>query len=294
MGHFRYICAKYSKNMTKYTHLTERCSSFMRSGAAWRLKAHGYTFSEAYWRLREGKGLLCAYDRETLEQWSALITAVRRGTAALSPLRAEDKRALKAKRESLLERMETYRDYIEVGTQPQYLYDGTTPGIMEHVLVMRTGNGVREADPTGQQQVWQSLDTESLRRQAADIYQEVVKYREAYAAAPENMKERMQPPQEREENLYGSRYTKDKVWQIRTGHDERSSVGAGINRRLYMIWDIPARTDDNVRSICRQNRAALDAYSLWKEENRCTPTPYDEQLKAAHDVLDRIEVPSPV
>lgn len=278
--------------MTKYTHLTERCSSFMRTGAAWRLKAHGYTFSEAYWRLREGKGLLCAYDRETLSLWSGLITAVRRGTAASAPLKAEDKRALKAKRESLLERMEAYRDHLETGTQPQYLYDGSTPGIMEHVLVMRTGNGVRYATTDEQQQVWQSLDVDSLRRQAADIHRQTMEYSKTYETAPKHMKERMMPPQEWEENHYGARYMKDKAWQIRTGHDERSSVGAGINRRLYMIWDIPAATNETVRSICRQNRAALDAYSQWKEEHRYAPTPYDEQLKAAHDVLDRIEVPS--
>ena len=67
--------------MVKYTHLTERCSGFLRTGAAWKLKEHGYTFSAAYWRLREGKGLMSAYDQESLKRWSSLITAVRRGTA---------------------------------------------------------------------------------------------------------------------------------------------------------------------------------------------------------------------
>ena len=292
MGQYHYICTKYSKNMAKYTHLTERCSSFMRTGAAWRLKAHGYTFSEAYWRLREGKGLLCAYDRETLALWSGLITAVRRATAPLTPLRAEDKCALTAKRVTLLEKMEAYRDRVEAGTHPVYLYENSTPGIMEHVLVAHTGNGIREAVPQEQLGVWQSLDVDSLKRQAADIYRETQEYTKTYEAAPEDQKQRMLPPEEWTRCRYGQRYMKDKAWQIRTGHDERSSVGAGINRRLYMIWDIPAATDGTHRDICRQNRTALDAYSKWKDDCRPCPPPYEEQLKAAHDVLDLIEVPS--
>ncbi|MBR5612302.1 MAG: hypothetical protein IKW43_04065, partial [Bacteroidaceae bacterium] len=96
--------------MVKYTHLIERCSSFLRTGVAWKLKEHGYTFSEAYWRLRDGKGLLSSYDQESLKQWSSLITNVRRNTGSLSVLTPNDQKELKNKRESILVKMEAYRD----------------------------------------------------------------------------------------------------------------------------------------------------------------------------------------
>ena len=112
--------------MVKYTHLIERCSSFLRTGVAWRLKQHGYSFSQAYWRLREGKGLLSLYDQESLKQLSCLITYIRRFTGPLKKLNPVDQRELNVKRDKLLIKMEAYRDRLEAGTNPQYLYDETS------------------------------------------------------------------------------------------------------------------------------------------------------------------------
>lgn len=120
--HIHYICSRKLWLMVKYTHLIERCSGFLKTGVAWRLKEHGYTFSEAYWRLREGKGLLSSYDQESLKMWSNLITSVRRDTGALRMLSSNDQTKLKDKRNKLLEKMESYRDKLENGSIPLYIW----------------------------------------------------------------------------------------------------------------------------------------------------------------------------
>lgn len=276
--------------MVKYTHLTERCSGFLRTGAAWKLKEHGYTFSAAYWRLREGKGLMSAYDQESLKRWSSLITAVRRGTAPVGKLKSEDQAALKAKKESLLQRMEEYRDWLEQGVRPQYLHDGTSPMVMEHLLAMRVGDP-REATPTQQQEIWESLDIDSIIREAEQCLKDIKTYADNYAAASDERKGMMQKPEEWTAYHFGGRFVKDKVWQIRTGHDERSSVGAGINDRLNFIWNIPSRTDNNHRTVYEADLVQLESYRQWKEANSMAGVPYEMMLAKVQDVLDNIRIP---
>ena len=53
------------KPQVKYTHITERCSSIIKAFASLRIEQQtGDTVSAAYWRLREGKGLLTPFDKE--------------------------------------------------------------------------------------------------------------------------------------------------------------------------------------------------------------------------------------
>ena len=276
--------------MVKYTHLTERCSGFLRTGAAWKLKEHGYTFSAAYWRLREGKGLMAAYDQESLKRWSSLITGVRRGTAPVGKLKSEDQAALKAKKESLLQRMEEYRDWLEQGARPQYLHDGTSPMVMEHLLAMRVGDP-REATPAQQQEIWESLDINSIIREAEQCLKDIKTYADNYAAASDERKGMMQKPEEWTAYHFGRRFVKEKVWQIRTGHDERSSVGAGINDRLNFIWNIPSRTDNNHRTVYEADLVQLESYRQWKEANSMAGVPYEMMLAKVQDVLDNIRIP---
>ena len=276
--------------MVKYTHLTERCSGFLRTGAAWKLKEHGYTFSAAYWRLREGKGLMSAYDQESLKRWSSLITAVRRGTAPVGKLKSEDQAALKAKKESLLQRMEEYRDWLEQGARPQYLHDGTSPMVMEHLLAMRVGDP-REATPTQQQEIWESLDIDSIIREAEQCLKDIKTYADNYAVASDERKGMMQKPEEWTAYHFGRHFVKEKVWQIRTGHDERSSVGAGINDRLNFIWNIPSRTDNNHRTVYEADLVQLESYRQWKEANSMAGVPYEMMLSKVQNVLDNIRIP---
>lgn len=272
--------------MVKYTHLIERCSGFLRIGIAWRLKPHGYTFTGAYWRLREGKGLISAYDQESLKMWGNLVTAVRRRTAPAGKLKPEDQTALKEKKENLLQRMEAYRDWLEQGARPQYLHDGTSPSVIEHLLATRVG------DPrwyTSEQQldIWQQLDLDDIILEAEQCMKEVQTYTDKYhngQGVPDT------DPQQWMEYNFSRRFVKDKVWQIRTGHDDRSSVGAGINDRLNFIWDIPSQTDVEHRDIYEANHKVLDTYRQWKEGEGPMVT-YDTLLTRAHEVLDSIRIP---
>lgn len=275
--------------MVKYTHLIERCSSFLRTGVAWRLKQHGYSFSEAYWRLRDGKGLVSSYDQESLKQWSSLITCVRRFTGPLKKLNPADQRELNVKREELLAKMEAYRDRLEAGSYPQYLYDRTSPVIFEHVLSGTVGN-VRELDVFQQQEIWESLDVDMVENEALLCMKEAEEYMKVYAQA-EN-KDGMPMPDEWMKNRFCGKFVKDKVWQIRTGHDERSSVNAGIGQRLNFIWDIPTQTDQEHRNIYIKNQAVLDAYQKWKEHHRDFDVDYTMVLEKANQVLNSLEIPS--
>jgi len=275
--------------MVKYTHLIERCSSFLRTGVAWRLKQHGYSFSEAYWRLRDGKGLVSSYDQESLKQWSSLITCVRRFTGPLMKLNPADQRELNVKREELLEKMEAYRDRLEVGSNPQYLYDKTTPIIIEHVLSGIISN-VRELDTVQQQEIWESLDVDMVKNEALLCMKEVEEYMKVYAQAED--KNGMPTPDEWMKNRFCGKFVKDKVWQIRTGHDIRSSVNAGISQRLNFIWDIPILTDKVHRNIYMKNQAVLDSYREWKEHHRYLDVDYTMMLEKVNCVLNSLEIPS--
>lgn len=270
--------------MVKYTHLIERCSSFLRTGIAWRLKPHGYTFTGAYWRLREGKGLISAYDQESLKQWSNLITAVRRGTAAAAKLKAEEKASLTAKRNDLLACMEAYRDRLEHGSPPQYLYDNSFPCVVEHLLATMVGD-IHRAAPEQQLSLWLQLDTSKLKAEAETCMNEIENYRK-------QSKERKDLPSLEEWMTirFDQRIVKDKVWQIRTGHDERSSVGAGINERLVFLWDIPSMTDKEHRSIYKRNKKLLETYKSWKEDEGVTATP-EKALAKIYKLLGSIKIP---
>lgn len=275
--------------MVKYTHLIERCSSFLRTGVAWRLKEHGYSFSQAYWRLREGKGLLSSYDQESMKQWSSLITCVRRFTGPLKKLTPADQRELNVKRDELLAKMEEYRDRLEAGSNPLYLYDRTSPVIFEHVLSGIIGN-VRELDSVQQQEIWESLDVDMVKNEALLCMKEVEEYMKVYAQAED--KNGMLTPDEWIKNKFCGKFVKDKVWQIRTGHDERSSVNAGISQRLNFIWDIPTLTYHEHRNIYQKNQAVLDAYQEWKEHHRHLDVDYIVMLEKINCVLNSLEIPS--
>ena len=255
--------------MTKYTHLVERCSGFLRTGVAWRLKRHGYTFSETYWRLRDGKGLISLYDKESLKLWSDLITCVRRCTGALTPLSVEDQARLKKKRNELLECMECFRDRIEMGTVPQYLYEGFSPAILEHVLADMVGD-VRGLSVAEQERIWTELDMESVKAEVKRIQRDIDIYKNKCCK---------------------KKFIKDKVWQIRTGHDTRSSVNAEINKKLVFIWEIPSLTGPGQRAIFDNNKTLLENYKKWKEENKGVHVDYDTVLLKVHMLLDSIIIP---
>lgn len=277
--------------MVKYTHLIERCSSFLKIGAAWRLKKHGYTFSEAYWRLRDGKGLLSQYDKESLKMWNDLITSVRRNTAAVAKLKTEDQIIIKEKRENILIQMEEYRDKLEKGSNPQYLYDTISPIIYEHILAYEVRD-VMIAPSHKQQKKWEELDIESIKKLGARAMEDVEKYTQQYNEASIELRQNMKTPEEWINYNFNKKCVKDKIWQIRTGHDTRSSLNAGINQKLNFIWDIPNITNETHRWLYLNNKVSLDSYVEWKKKNKTAKVNYDIILKKAILVLDSIIIPN--
>ena len=173
---FCYLCSRQTDIMVKYTHITERCSGFLKTGVALRLKRHSYTFADAYWRVREGKGLISAGDQIALAIWRGLITDVRRQTGAPMKLSPVQDTSLKQLRKELLERMEAYRDRLECGMRPEYLYDDSHPLIVENVLaeiIYKHGNPV-EWTADEQTGIWETLDIQALK---ANVEEETCKWR---------------------------------------------------------------------------------------------------------------------
>lgn len=278
--------------MVKYTHLIERCSGFLKTGVAWKLKEHGYTFSEAYWRLREGKGLLSSYDQESLKMWSNLITSVRRDTGALRLLSSDDQTKLKDKRNKLLEKMESYRDTLENGSIPEYIYKDTTPSIIEHLLINTIGDP-KELDISQQQKIWEEIDIEKIKLEAKFCMKKYQEYIDEYETISIEKRKTMLTPEKWISHNFRDTFLKDKIWQIRTGHDNRSSIKADINRKLYFIWDIPKITDNTHREIYVKNKFMLDSYKNWKNKAKTSNAKieYDNMVSTVNYVLDLIEIP---
>ena len=119
---------------------------------------------------------------------------------------------------------------------------------------------------------------------------EAEEYVKEYAQSED--KEGMPTPDEWMKNRFCGKFVKDKVWQIRTGHDERSSVNAGINERLNFIWDIPSLTCQEHRNTYQKNQAVLDAYREWKEHHRSLDVDYTVVQEKAYQVLNSLEIPT--
>lgn len=281
--------------MVKYTHITERCSGFLKTGVALRLKRHSYTFADAYWRLREGKGLISAGDQIALAIWRGLITDIRRQTGAPMKLSPVQDTSLKQLRKELLERMEAYRDRLECGMRPEYLYDDSHPLIVENVLaemIYKHGNPV-EWTADEQTGIWETLDIQALK---ANVEEETCKwhaYIKGYERLTEAEKEKAPTPEEWVRNRYYGTLKKDKMWMIRAGHDQRSSIEAGINDRLLLIWDIPSISHTAHKDIYRSNRQAIDDYLEWKNKfgKPGMSVNSDQVFERVKKVLGSIQVP---
>lgn len=278
--------------MVKYTHLIERCSGFLKTGVAWKLKEHGYTFSEVYWRLREGKGLLSSYDQESLKMWSNLITSVRRDTGALKTLSSEDQTKLKEKRNKLLDKMESYRNKLENGSMPEYIYKDTHPSIIEHILINTIGDP-KDMDVSQQLKIWKEIDIEKIKLEAKFCMKKYQEYIDEYESSSIEKRKTMLIPEEWISHNFKDTFLKDKIWQIRTGHDNRSSIKANINKKLYFIWDIPKVTNNMHREIYVKNKFMLESYKNLKNEAKTSNTKieYENMVSTINYVLNSIEIP---
>ena len=102
----------------------------------------------------------------------------------------------------------------------------------------------------------------------------------------------MLTPDEWMKNKFCGKFVKDKVWQIRTGHDTRSSSNAKINQRLNFIWNIPPLTDQKHRNIYLKNQYILNTYKEWKDSPQSMDMDYDVILERVKNVLYSLEIPT--
>lgn len=291
------------KRQTKYTHITERCSSIIKAFASLQIEQQtSDTVSAAYWRLREGKGLLTPFDRESLDQWCQVITDVRKYAASPYPLEDKLRQQLKDRREALIEKMEEYRDWIAFGSIPTYMYENsirsnitkiTLEYCLSGMLVRKSGMYPNEI-PAEELKGWlKEIDIQELIYLSNDYatkFPNLADYQlryfiSEYKGWPAGFKE----------------LQADKAWQIRTDMEHRSSVGAKINERLAWIHEVETKTTEH-REVITQCMVAMLQFKIWKEKQRAAikmakgngeKPHFNEQdvFMKVSELLNRIEVP---
>ena len=239
----------------KYTHLTGKCSKFLKMGAAVRLKRHNYTLSAAYWRLREGKGLISAYDQKTLDLSFKLITQIRRYLGSPVPLSDEYYNSLFTRKKTVIDALEKYRTKLEFGAKPEYLNDKHYTVAVNRVLFRVVGNRQYKMTMDEMVSFWETLRQKELFQEVKVAHKRFKEELKEYDMLTDEQKEKVRTP-----GLMDV-FACDGIWQIRTDFDNRSSIGAKINERLEYIWDIPTLTDDKHQSFFMQS---LQLVAEWK------------------------------
>lgn len=248
---------------TKYTHITARCSQLLKALTYVTLeRCTGDTLSSAYWRLKEGKGLLTYKDKESLKRWSDQITLIRRFYASPVPLSKYEHERFYDIRDRLLTRMEAYRDWLALGSMPLYLTVAADHDYSEITLEMAVGElnpQIIDADPETQKEFWRSLDIEEFLRCDKCVHHKVATYLK-------NMY-RSQALDKIGEEFNYHRLPTDKVWQIRTDMEHRSSVGAAINDIMYWMYDVHSKSIiDSI--IMDNNKTMIDRFIQWKANTK--------------------------
>lgn len=228
---------------TKYTHRIEKCSQLLKALTYVTLERDtGDTLSRAYWRIKEGKGLLNYDDKKFLDAWSSLITKVRRFCSSPLPLTPEQFETIKEEREYALEQMEAFRDWISLGSKPKYLYECTDydhSSIVLEFALNKLYPDIIKADIEDQKQFWREMDLDHFICEGRKIYEEL---KPLFAKAEENDKFDFFAEAF---NIFGyETLPYDKVWQIRTDMDHRSSIGAAINSTMNWMVHVPTKLDE--------------------------------------------------
>lgn len=246
--------------MNKYTHIVEKCSAFLRAGSSVRLKRHNYTMSEAYWKLRDGKGLVSSYDQKTLQLLSEMITLFRRRLGYPVRIDMVDYLRFGEERNSMLHNFELFRDIVGAGQNPEYMYENHYVVAVERVLKRRIGKNYLYLNSDEYIRFWNSLSLDDMQQ---ELYKEdsiYAKELEWYDSLSDEEKKKTLPPGS------GDGFFRDKIWQIRTDLEHRSSKNANISLRLNFIWDIPSITNEKHRNIINNNMNVIDRWVLFKND----------------------------
>ena len=107
---------------------------------------------------------------------------------------------------------------------------------------------------------WQSLSLDDLQDELDKENSIFEKQLEWYNSLSDEDKKKTMPP--------GSSdgFYLDKLWQIRTDLEHRSSKYADIGLRLNFIWDIPSQTNEEHRNIINNNMNVIDRWVLFKND----------------------------
>ena len=220
--------------------------------------------SAAYWRLREGKGLVSLYDQETFRLCSNLITTIRRFIGSPIPLPKAQYMKFKELKEQKLSELESYRTIIASGIQPYKFSDGIEQTPIERVITGYIGKDLIDLSPEEEMDVWIKIDSDfdNFLKQLSIEQEKYIKEWEAYNNLQLEKQKTTLKPGSGEDLLICN-----KVWQIRTDFENRSSKGAKINETLLYIWDIPSQTDDEHRSILEEIQQIYDLGQRTDQEH---------------------------
>lgn len=306
-SHPSFFLIFYMERKRKYTHITAKVSPIVRAISKWRMDVTcGITLSEAYWRLCEGKGLVNRQDKELLDIWSDIVTLCRRFTGAPLPIDYELSKELRGIRNDLFERMEKYRDWLAKGNQVVRLSDlchtEGTRRELEYAIRM-----VAQPLYAGQEKddmaVWDKL--KAVSGEQADEIAQAVNYDQVLAIAQEEgqkLDKELDSIKKRIANLRRENAKLEKqgaelkilmenldkiddlstaylmaghpglprtaLYQIRADMDHRKSDTELIGHTLYLLWDVPSKTDEAHRAIMDKNLAVLDELQQWKAKKK--------------------------
>ena len=263
------------ENYLKNKHIISRCNSLLKAMTINALEWYtGDNISVAYWRLRNGKGLLTYNDKKSLDIWNSQITKVRRFFTSPLPLTEEDHDKLTAKREEVIQQMEDYRDWLEFGSNPVYLTSRSAhPEYAAYSLEMALNILLEDKGLTSDvlygskgkeagdrlRMVAESIDANRLLSYdgliSSQIYKQVQSGVEVHKVI-KNLQEEGK-----------SLLPLDQTWHIRADNDNRSSVGANINGLLEWLYYVDDKSTDHQEFYIR-NSYTIDAFIAWKKQEK--------------------------
>lgn len=279
---------------TKYTHRIEKCCQLLKALCYVTLERYtGDTLSCAYWRLREGKGLLTYEDKRMLDVWSKQITKVRRYCSSPVALPISKHKEMSSKRNELLDRMETYRDWLSYGSKPLYLTDLTHHDYSAITLEMAVSHlfpEISQADVDTQKEFWQSHHfkeileyDDKIFNRLSPIFENSDSIADAILTIMDNTDLRTLPY--------------DKVWQIRTDMERRSSINARINSIMNWMFMVLDRCTSEHKKIIENNERIIDEFISWKmktkESLKAKETIKDNCYEIISELISKIQVPEP-
>lgn len=263
---------------TKYTHRIEKCCQLLKALCYVTLERYtGDTLSCAYWRLREGKGLLTYEDKRKLDVWSKQITKVRRYCSSPKSLPFNEHETLKEKRKDLLERMEKYRDWLSLGSKPIYITDQTHHDYSDITLDITLTSlfpDIVNANIETQKEFWRSHPFNEILAHDEKIYEmlePVFKSSISMSDAIDRINSEM---------IFDF-LPYNKVWQIRTDMERRSSKEAYINLTMNWMRMILDRCRLDHTQIINENEHIINEFIEWKMKTK-------ERIKAKEEINDNV------